>query len=1014
MNAYYKVSWKNTKKFFLIFFMILGVSMAQAIDINSGLMLHYTFEDLTSGVVSDESGNGNESLLMGDVLAVEGKTGDAAKLTTVADYVQMPEGLIGTLKSFTIATWVKLDSRNMWSRIFDFGSGEEYNMFLTPHGAESKIRFAIKNGGGEQLIDGVQCPLDQWVHIAVVLDYDDLADKGVVSLYLDGSVVGTNSNVTIYPALLPTSTQNYLGKSQYPDPALNGALDDFRIYNRAMDPSDILVLAGMPGELISTYEALNIELILKDNDDADNVESDLNLPSALDHPEVTIEWTSNATAFVDIDGTVVVPEKYPVAVTLQATLTQIVDEKAYVLTKEFIVEVPSTEDMPDEIATWDFSGETLSVNGGVINVTDQVSGYVGTVMNSARIRTIGESDRFNVLDLGPDNGYFDMGEEIGEAIYALSDYTICGYFYIDESYTQLNNDGNFYWTFSNTDDVMTERNGYIIGSLKAQSNAITATYYGADNSVGVGKNAPQGAWHHIAYVQNGLTGTIYIDGEPVLNDLGEQIATGTVSKLPKMVLRQPDRNGTLYNWLGRSNYVADSYLRNTLLYDFRVFAVPLSPIDLFDYVGVAEKLDQLNNAYAENSDYISDDLGEETDNLTLGDLSAVTSNITLPSKGTISTDITIVWKSSNTAIISNEGVVSRPDYFDYSLTLTATLIKDGQSLSKDFEVTVLAKEGTAFQNDLMVHYDFSERDENGYVIDQAEKHFKGFAKEGAVINKIGESTVYNVLQLGDSIGYFDMGEGVGQVMYNLSDYTISAYFRIDDEYEELDKAGNFLWTFSNSQDIHSDPSGYIIGILNSQRFAITPNRWDGEQAVEIGFAPMQGSWHHLAYTQEGEIGTLYMDGMPMAINEVTLLPKDVLPKVGKLGTPYNWIGRSCYGSDAYLRQTLVYDFRIYRKALAEEDFYEGGEMDVLETIAALDAAYDEFYDGLPSISQSKYKVYSVNNSIIIEGLTGNEQVAIYNIAGQRVKMSNQSNITSVQSGIYVVRIGDSASKILVR
>src|SRR5690554_6826457 len=133
MNAYYKVSWKNTKKFFLIFFMILGVSMAQAIDINSGLMLHYTFEDLTSDVVSDESGNGNESLLMGEVLPVEGKTGDAAKLTTVADYVQMPEGLIGTLKSFTIATWVKLDSRNMWSRIFDFGSGEEYNMFLTPH-----------------------------------------------------------------------------------------------------------------------------------------------------------------------------------------------------------------------------------------------------------------------------------------------------------------------------------------------------------------------------------------------------------------------------------------------------------------------------------------------------------------------------------------------------------------------------------------------------------------------------------------------------------------------------------------------------------------------------------------------------------------------------------------------------------------------------------------------------------------------------------------------------------------
>ena len=84
----------------------------------------------------------------------------------------------------------------------------------------------------------------------------------------------------------------------------------------------------------------------------------------------------------------------------------------------------------------------------------------------------------------------------------------------------------------------------------------------------------------------------------------------------------------------------------------------------------------------------------------LGDLSAVTADVTLPSQGTTNPDITIVWKSSNTQLITNEGLVTRPDFFDYSLTLTATLIKDGQSVSKDFEATVLAKEGTAFQNDL--------------------------------------------------------------------------------------------------------------------------------------------------------------------------------------------------------------------------------------------------------------------------------------------------------------------------
>jgi hypothetical protein len=139
-----------------------------------------------------------------------------------------------------------------------------------------------------------------------------------------------------------------------------------------------------------------------------------------------------------------------------------------------------------------------------------------------------------------------------------------------------------------------------------------------------------------------------------------------------------------------------------------------------------------------------------------------------------------------------------------------------------------------------------------------------------------------------------------------------------------------------------------------------------------------------------------------------------LPREGKLGTPYNWIGRSCYSGDAYLRHTLVYDFRIYGKALTDDDFGLGGEMDVTETIVNLDAAYEEFYDGLSSISFSPYKVYSVNGSIIIDGLNGNEQVAIYNVSGQRVKMSDQSSAISVRPGIYVVRIGDFASKVIVR
>ena len=229
------------------------------------------------------------------------------------------------------------------------------------------------------------------------------------------------------------------------------------------------------------------------------------------------------------------------------------------------------------------------------------------------------------------------------------------------------------------------------------------------------------------------------------------------------------------------------------------------------------------------------------------------------------------------------------------------------------------------------------------------------------------------------------------MIYNLTDYTISAYYRIDEEYDELENAGNFLWT-SLTQDIHSDPSGYIICLLKTKIFDHS-NRWDGEQSVSMASPSIQGAWNHIAYVQDSEnlIGTLYVNGLAIATGEISNIPKYMLAKEGKLGTPYNWIGRSCYVGDAYLRHTLVYDFRIYGKALEDADFES-----VYETLASLDAAYEEFYDGLPSVSLSEYKVYSVNNSIVIEGLTGNEQVAIYNISGQKVRMSDQSSATSVQ------------------
>jgi len=65
-----------------------------------------------------------------------------------------------------------------------------------------------------------------------------------VQIYIDGEMVGEGPTATL-PADLGVTTQNWLGRSQYEvDEYFGGALDDFRIYKRALSATEVRFLAG--------------------------------------------------------------------------------------------------------------------------------------------------------------------------------------------------------------------------------------------------------------------------------------------------------------------------------------------------------------------------------------------------------------------------------------------------------------------------------------------------------------------------------------------------------------------------------------------------------------------------------------------------------------------------------------------------------------------------------------------------------------------------------------------------
>jgi len=981
-------------------------------DLTTGLILHYDFDAISGSNVPDISGTGNDGALMGGALDTVGYSGNGVKCTLATDYISLPANISALLTSFTYTTWVKMPALKNATRFFDLGNGADgtnnFLAFIPSFGSDNGfmcLRYRPASGTSYNVLSTVKCPVNSWAHIALTYDWN--GTSGTATIYLNGAVVGTAANLPYSLSTdLAATADNFLGHSRWGQDTngFNGIFDDVRFYNRALTGADIVALNGM-AELNNQFEALTLG-------DISGLTTNLLLPTTAGTNGVTVRWASSKPAIIDTLGNVTRPAVYDANVTLTATLTQAVGGKSYSMTKVFTAKVLGITGTPEQIAEWDFTTENISMTNDTLRVKDVQSGFEGKLVNDARIRTIGESTKYNVLDLGNGTGYFDMGTDIGKAIYSLSDYTIMGYYRVDESYTALASSGNFLYAFSNTAFADVDRNGYLIGRLNNTSHQCTSGYWGSGKmEVAANTVTPQGTWHHYAYTQNGTTGTIYIDGALA--------ATGSMTNLPSTHIALADRSGTLFNWLGRSvGLSSDGFLRKTLVYNFQLLSFSLSVDDIYNgftgFEGVPTTLGKLNSAYTENPDYTSPELITERDNLSLGNLSAVTSNIVLPKTGTLDPTITISWKTSNSKLIDVNGIVTRPDYYNYNDTLTAVLTKNGQSTTKVFPATVMLKEGTAFTNNLLVKYDFATVSDS-IVTDAAEKHFTGTLKNNAKVVSIGSTVKYNVLSLGDSIGYFDMGPEVGKLMYNLSDYTMSAYYRIDTAYHELGNAGNFLWTFSNSENSGSAQNGYVIGALNSQSVNITPKYYtaaSGNQFVSLATPAFQGGWHNLTYSQIGNTGILYVDGWAMATDTITNLPSTALPKPGMLGTLYNWIGRSNFPSDVYLRNTLVYDFRLYKTVLTDEQI-QSSVLNVENTISALNAAYTEAPNAVKTLLTNKYKVISTVGAIKILGLTGAEKIAVYDIAGRQLRVNNPGLITA-NSGVYIVRINNEVTKVIVK
>jgi hypothetical protein len=206
---------------------------------------------------------------------------------------------------------------------------------------------------------------------------------------------------------------------------------------------------------------------------------------------------------------------------------------------------------------------------------------------------------------------------------------------------------------------------------------------------------------------------------------------------------------------------------------------------------------------------------------------------------------------------------------------------------------------------LVVHYTF-ESASDGIVSDATGGGHNATLTQGATVGKFGK---FDVLDLGEGDGYLDMGADMGRVIRELGEYSIATFLRVDPE-ARLGENGHFVWAFSTLAACGARSGEYMAYRINQQRQEQSNGGYRGELVGIMADRPaVKGVWHHVAYSQAGESGTLYIDGVAVATGDAPLQPKDMSE-----APSYNWLGRPHFGGDLYLK-ALYHDFRLYNRAL---------------------------------------------------------------------------------------------------
>ena len=198
-------------------------------------------EEGSGATLIDATAFGNDAAITGSPTWVAGRVGQALDLSGTGQYAIAPDSSsLDISTAITLAAWIKPEkvaTQNIMKKTVGTTTPNGYELSLSSAG----YVFIRMNGSATYRLDSnIVYPTDgtTWMHVAATYD------GATITVYING-VLNTSKAVT--PVAIGVNTTN-LGIGAEPATTVinlyQGALDDARIYNRALNLAEIQVLAG--------------------------------------------------------------------------------------------------------------------------------------------------------------------------------------------------------------------------------------------------------------------------------------------------------------------------------------------------------------------------------------------------------------------------------------------------------------------------------------------------------------------------------------------------------------------------------------------------------------------------------------------------------------------------------------------------------------------------------------------------------------------------------------------------